>query len=876
MANFPALKMTAAGKVVQAKAQTGQLLKFTRVALGDGEFVGSPDALLTLVSEKQSLSIRDQITPGDGTSILNVIATNKGVASGFYMREIATFAEDPDTGEEILYSYSNAGAECDFLPGEGGSMTWEGLFDLITVVGNAENVTAVIDDYITIALKSEVEALRPYILPTGGVVGDLLVKDSNDEGAASWKTLSVEGLDIRLKTVEEPRVAVSNQSTFTLRKTVTNGLAVYVGSIGLDGVVSKVLSRLPGTAWAPLSATQLKLNDALAEGTPVLFVNNEKAGPGVALNVSLDGPTLVYAGSSNTYTLSDYDAFSQYTLAASLGSVTRSGKTLTLVIPSGAPAGTMTLGVTRDNVTVTRAIAVGSAGIMKPEATTPAPNASGVGFEPDLAVAPFQVVPVGFDTLVKTRWQVALDAAFTQMVYDAESTANLTDINLGAVGARLLPAKKYYWRAKFTGQTLASEYSAVVAFNTAATYIRKPAITNPVDGTEKVSTGVTLRADAFSASGGDDVHQASRWQTSLTSDFSSDVVDSGWSTTQLTSYNPAGLGQAKTYYSRVKYRGAAFGESEWSAVIRFVTAEQLKGTYTALPGGATIRAHHAADTLNGDLFVFGGRTSGASELPDFWKFSLSQGAWTQLTSFSVNPQRRSHQMVALAGLLYVIGGSRTYNSSAQYLNDMFAYNPSTDKWVSKAANHVVGENFAACADGSAIFTHGGYNGQIQSALMKYDPVKNTWSTLDAGTATNAPKGCLSGSLVYIDGALYAFGGRYQGGGIRDTLWKYDLASNTWVQKSSGPAGREGHAAVVINGRMYVYGGSSGTSSNESFTELWVYDPGTDVWQKLTSPAPGLARTEHTLTAIDGKAYLFGGLLTTNSNYSYQNTLTRIE
>ena len=161
MANFPALKMTAAGRVLQAKAQTGQLLKFTRVGLGDGTLVGSLDALGALVSEKQSLSIRKQVAPGDGTSILNVIATNQGVTQGFYMREVGAYAEDPDTGEEILYSYTNAGAECDFLPAAGGAVVWEGLFDLITIVGNAENVTAVINDFITIALKSEVDELRP-------------------------------------------------------------------------------------------------------------------------------------------------------------------------------------------------------------------------------------------------------------------------------------------------------------------------------------------------------------------------------------------------------------------------------------------------------------------------------------------------------------------------------------------------------------------------------------------------------------------------------------------------------------------------------------------------------------------------------------------
>lgn len=157
------------------------------------------------------------------------------------MRELATFAEDPDTGAEVLYSYSNAGAECDFLPAEGAAVVWEGIFDLVTVVGNAENVTAVIDDYITIALKSEVDALKPRLMPSGGTVGQMVRKKSNAEGDVEYFNLALDGLDVRLSSVEEPRTAVANQRVFTLQKTVTNGLAVYINgerlARGLDAPV---------------------------------------------------------------------------------------------------------------------------------------------------------------------------------------------------------------------------------------------------------------------------------------------------------------------------------------------------------------------------------------------------------------------------------------------------------------------------------------------------------------------------------------------------------------------------------------------------------------------------------------------------------------
>lgn len=68
MANFPGLILTDAGRQLQAKAQIGQQLQFTRVGLGSGTMPADPEALTELVSEELTVSIQSFEVIGDGTS----------------------------------------------------------------------------------------------------------------------------------------------------------------------------------------------------------------------------------------------------------------------------------------------------------------------------------------------------------------------------------------------------------------------------------------------------------------------------------------------------------------------------------------------------------------------------------------------------------------------------------------------------------------------------------------------------------------------------------------------------------------------------------------------------------------------------------------
>ncbi len=459
MADFPGLILTNAGRQLQAKAQIGQQLQFTRVALGAGDDPDTPESLVALVDEKQSLSIQAFEVIGDGTSKIRAILTNEGVTTGFFVREIGVFARDPDTLEEQLYSYSNSGSQSDFLPAEGGATVVEQIFDLVTVVGNATNVTAVINDYITLATKSDLELLRTYILPAGGLAGQLLRKVSNAEGHTEWYDPD-EALNIHIHSITEERIAVEGQHVFNLVETRAYGLAIYKNG-----------KRIPPSKWQALNATQVRLNDACFSGDLMQFVNNEEVGSTSLARVSLTGPNLVYPGSSNTYTITDYDEFSAYTVATDVGSVGIVGESITLDIDAAESAGNLTLSVNRNDGSSSFVIAVGAQTVAAPEALNPANAAIDVGETPTLTTNAFKTYPIGVDTHTSTDWQVATDAAFSSVVWESlADTSNLESIQVP--GSTLTESTAYYVRARHNGENLgASNWSSTISFTTSAQFV---------------------------------------------------------------------------------------------------------------------------------------------------------------------------------------------------------------------------------------------------------------------------------------------------------------------------------------------------------------------------------------------------------------------
>lgn len=145
--------MTRNGLDVLAKALAGKELQYTRVAFGDSmvdeKFIEVTDTeaveFNALLHERKDFPMVDVSFTGGGTCTIKVAVNNEDVNEGFWIREIGVFALDPDTGEEILYCYKNFGVLANYLPSNKSDIKWTVYLNIITVVDNATNVTAIID-----------------------------------------------------------------------------------------------------------------------------------------------------------------------------------------------------------------------------------------------------------------------------------------------------------------------------------------------------------------------------------------------------------------------------------------------------------------------------------------------------------------------------------------------------------------------------------------------------------------------------------------------------------------------------------------------------------------------------------------------------------
>lgn len=683
-----------------------------------------------------------------------------------------------------------------------------------------------------------------YSLLMGTDVGDF---DFNWIGleTADGVLLIVAYVPLQQKRREVPPLQSGNNLT-------RNIIWEYDGAQELSGI------DVPASTWQfDYSAIFNQINVTLADLQEQLDTKVDQDGFTPPQTVNLDGPTLVYPGSTNTYKITDFNRFSIFSATTSVGTVTLSADTLTLTIPSNAAQGLISLGVTRDGIKVPFKIPLGAAAIEAPTIKSPAAGATGVSFEPTVTAAAFNVFPAGYDTHVKTRIQIARDAAFTDFVVNQLVTTDLLSISLNALGKRLEPSVRYYLRLTFVGNTLESAWSSVVALNTASVYIRKPSILSPVDGAEKVSPSLIVTGDAFSVYGGSDTQSAGRLQLSVSSDFANPFYDSGWNIAQLTTFQPPSAAPFATQiFARIKYKGTVLGETDWSTVVRFTTSDMLKGVYTQLTAGATKRASACGAVLNGKLYVLGGVNS--QYLSDFWCYDFSTGKWVQLISDYI--ERSGASMVAFEGKLYVVGGM-SGNTSPTWRKELKVYDPVTETWSAKAVPPNSRIEHCAVVIGRKMYLWGGMQGNTPygpAAIWVYDFDANSWTTI--GSVPSATVHC---DIAVVDGKLYSYEGNF--------MKVFNPADGSWKALTALQTARDAGRLSVVEGKIYLYGGYRIVNSTPLyFDELWVYDPITDKWQQL--PSGGGVHGSHVQVVVNGEICVFGGV---TSSGVYLNSLIKI-
>ncbi|MBI2862957.1 MAG: prepilin-type N-terminal cleavage/methylation domain-containing protein [Chloroflexi bacterium] len=176
-------------------------------------------------------------------------------------------------------------------------------------------------------------------------------------------------------------------------------------------------------------------------------------------------------------------------------------------------------------------------------------------------------------------------------------------------------------------------------------------------------------------------------------------------------------------------------------------------------------------------------------------------------------------------------------------------------WVTKAPMPTARRSMVVGVINGTVYVASGQdaNGGGLTVVEAYDPVANTWASTSAMPVAN-----ISSVSGVIDGILYVAG--VDSSGPKDTVYAYDPAAGpggTWTTKSPMPEPRGAAAGGVIGGKLYVAGGWN--SSNQSTATLYAYDPAAGPGGTWTTLAPMPAvRMIAAAGVIDGKLYVVGG------------------
>ncbi len=222
---------------------------------------------------------------------------------------------------------------------------------------------------------------------------------------------------------------------------------------------------------------------------------------------------------------------------------------------------------------------------------------------------------------------------------------------------------------------------------------------------------------------------------------------------------------------------------------------------------------------------------------DWWQYNPTSNSWSAKASLTAS-HRYSHSGFCIGEYAYLCMGS----DYTVYFNDLWQYNGTSNTWTQKASFPGT-TRYGAIAQATGTKAYVGLGEHDASGgisdyftdFYEYDANADSWTA----------KAVFAGQARYlafsflINDVIYVVGGRSETGAaswvyLKD-MWAYDIASNTWSQKTSYPGnGSMGLGGFVLGQYAYV---GMGYNTTSGYSDFWRYNPQTDSWTQL-SDFPG--------------------------------------
>ena len=270
------------------------------------------------------------------------------------------------------------------------------------------------------------------------------------------------------------------------------------------------------------------------------------------------------------------------------------------------------------------------------------------------------------------------------------------------------------------------------------------------------------------------------------------------------------------------------------------------------------------------IYLVGGREQGEGTGSTVWAFDPALDTYCEVSSMATRRHTRGHGAAALGGKLYVMGGFDDLGFDDEVpLAQAEVYDPKADDWQLLPSMLMPRRSFAAAAVAGKVYAIGGAGvvinelgfNSLSDAVEAYDPISDAWTQV---ASLPMPRG--EHTATVIDGKIYVLGGSVRAdpddddekdgwAGTSDMV-VYDPATDSWQQwkVAHWPSGKYGHSAAVLNGKIYVTGGVK--DDYVTGDALEAHDPVAGTWTTLASMRQG--RELHNSAVVNGKLYVFGG------------------
>jgi hypothetical protein len=270
------------------------------------------------------------------------------------------------------------------------------------------------------------------------------------------------------------------------------------------------------------------------------------------------------------------------------------------------------------------------------------------------------------------------------------------------------------------------------------------------------------------------------------------------------------------------------------------------------------RYGHCSEQSTGDkVLIFGGVVASGSNINSVYEYDPAINLWSSKASIpNASGLSKSTCVKLNNGKILLFGGSQ--NGSAPQSNKVFEYTISSDSWVTLTdlPNSLGRELMKSTLINDSIILLTGGLSTISSAL-EY-PITNYLYNTNTNTFTpagNLPIGVINHTSTLLSNGEVLITGGFDGNQARDEVYVFNLQNGWRTLSSTLSVAVSSHRAVIVNGKVYIYGGFN-IPLFEFSDKLDIYDPALDDINPLT--VGPLACSQFSMVEFNSTILIAGG------------------